>query len=173
VKPNAAHALFWLPSLMNTVFSYRDGFSCNTERVNAVARDALRQTRVTIPRMGDVRRPALMFLRFSRSHVPDLSSRSIDNFIIHSSETGLTIDFPAVEDRAAGARDVDPDIPIRIVAEQRGASNLSGCWTAACLYVYCRGFLVICRWFCDGNRQWLSGFFACTPSSVCSGRGCV
>ena len=123
---------------MNRVFSYRDAFSRNIGWVTTTEQEDLRRKRVAIAGMGGVGGVHLLTLArlgIGAFHIADFDTFAIENFNRQVGATVSTIGLPKAEVLAAMARDINPEIDIRIFPRGVDESNLSDFFTGVDLYV--------------------------------------
>lgn len=123
---------------MKNAFSYRDAFSRNIGWVTAEEQLALRHKRVAIAGMGGVggvHLLTLVRLGIGAFHIADFDTFAIENFNRQVGASVSTIDLQKVEVLAAMARDINPEVDIRIFPKGVDASNLPDFFSGIDLYV--------------------------------------
>ena len=123
---------------MKNAFSYRDAFSRNIGWVTAEEQLALRHKRVAIAGMGGVGGVHLLTLArlgIGAFHIADFDTFAIENFNRQVGATVSTIDLQKVEVLAAMARDINPEVEIKIFPKGVDASNLPDFFAGIDLYV--------------------------------------
>ena len=123
---------------MKSAFSYREAFSRNIGWVTAAEQLALRHKRVAIAGMGGVGGVHLLSLArlgIGAFHIADFDTFAIENFNRQVGATVSTIDLQKVEVLAAMARDINPEVDIRIFPKGVDASNLPDFFAGIDLYV--------------------------------------
>lgn len=123
---------------MNNTFSYRSAFSRNIGWVTAAEQLALRHKRVAIAGMGGVGGVHLLTLArlgIGAFHIADFDTFAIENFNRQVGATVSTIDLQKVEVLAAMARDINPEVDIKIFPKGVDASNLPDFFASIDLYV--------------------------------------
>ncbi|MEO5698220.1 MAG: ThiF family adenylyltransferase, partial [Burkholderiaceae bacterium] len=123
---------------MKKAFSYRDAFSRNIGWVTAAEQESLRGKRVAIAGMGGVggvHLLTLVRLGIGAFHIADFDTFAVENFNRQVGATMSTIDLPKAEVLAAMARDVNPEVDIRIFPEGVDESNLPEFFAGVDLYV--------------------------------------
>lgn len=125
-------------SSMKAAFPYRDAFSRNIGWVTDAEQDALRRKRVAIAGMGGVGGVHLLTLArlgIGAFHIADFDTFAIENFNRQVGASVSTIGLPKAEVLAAMAKDINPEIDIKIFPEGVTASNLPEFFAGADLYV--------------------------------------
>ena len=123
---------------MTKAFSYRDAFSRNIGWVTEAEQETLRGKRIAIAGMGGVggvHLLTLVRLGIGAFHIADFDTFAIENFNRQVGATVSTIGLPKTEVLAAMARDINPEIDIRIFPEGIGESNLREFLSGVDLYV--------------------------------------
>ena len=123
---------------MNNTFSYRDAFSRNIGWVTAAEQVALQHKRVAIAGMGGVGGVHLLTLArlgIGAFHIADFDTFAIENFNRQVGAAVSTIDLQKVEVLAAMARDINPEVEIKIFPKGVDASNLPDFFAGIDLYV--------------------------------------
>ena len=123
---------------MDKAFSYRDAFSRNIGWVTVEEQDILRSKRVAIAGMGGVGGTHLLTLArlgIGAVSIADFDTFGIENFNRQVGATVSTIDLPKVDVLAAMARDINPNLDIRIFPQGVAESNLSDFFKGVDLYV--------------------------------------
>ncbi len=123
---------------MNKDFSYTNAFSRNIGWVTAAEQDTLRRKRVAIAGMGGVGGLHLLTLArlgIGAFHIADFDTFAVENFNRQVGATVSTVGLPKVEVLAAMARDINPEIDIRIFPKGIDESNLPDFFASADLYV--------------------------------------
>ena len=123
---------------MKNAFSYRDAFSRNIGWVTAEEQLALRHKRVAIAGMGGVGGVHLLTLArlgIGAFHIADFDTFAIENFNRQVGASVSTIDLQKVEVLAAMARDINPEVDIRLFPKGVDASNLPDFFSGIDLYV--------------------------------------
>ncbi|MEO7150846.1 MAG: ThiF family adenylyltransferase, partial [Burkholderiaceae bacterium] len=102
---------------MNTVFSYREAFSRNIGWVTANEQEVLRTKRVAIAGLGGVGGSHLMTLArlgIGAFHIADFDTFDTANFNRQAGATVSTLGKPKVQVLSEMARDVNPELDIRL-----------------------------------------------------------
>lgn len=121
-----------------TAFDYDEAFSRNIGWVTRGEQRALRGKRVAIAGMGGVGGVHLLTLArlgVSRFTIADFDSFGLVNFNRQVGAMMSTLDQPKAEVLARMARDINPEIDLRILHEPVGPSNIDRFLEAVDLYV--------------------------------------
>lgn len=113
---------------MSDAFSYSEAFARNIGWVTAQEQQALRGKRIAIAGMGGVGGVHLLTLArlgIGAFHIADFDRFDIANFNRQVGATMSTIGKPKADVLAAMARDINPQIDLRIFAEGIDSSNLA------------------------------------------------
>lgn len=129
-----------LPSAMqiSDSFVYEQAFSRNIGWVTAAEQQVLRHKRVAIAGMGGVGGVHLLTLArlgIGSFHIADFDKFDIANFNRQVGATVSSLDKPKVEVLAAMAKDINPELDIKIFPEGINKANLSEFFAGVDLYV--------------------------------------
>lgn len=119
-------------------FSYEEAFSRNIGWVTAAEQQALRGKRVAIAGMGGVGGVHLLTLTrlgIGRFTVADFDRFGVANFNRQVGAMMSTVDRPKADVMSAMARDVNPELEIRVFSEGITAENVDAFLDGADLYV--------------------------------------
>ena len=123
---------------MNAVFSYREAFSRNIGWVTAAEQETLRTKRIAIAGMGGVGGSHLMTLvrlGVGAFHVADFDTFDTANFNRQVGAAVSTLGKPKVQVLTAMAKDVNPELDIRVFPEGVSDANLAEFLAGVDLYV--------------------------------------
>ena len=123
---------------MSASFSYDDAFSRNIGWVTRAEQAALRNKRVAIAGMGGVGGVHLMTLvrlGIGAFHIADFDTFDVANFNRQVGASMSTTGKPKAEVLAAMARDINPDVDIRIFPDGLTSGNLESFFQDVDLYV--------------------------------------
>lgn len=112
---------------MTETYSYREAFSRNIGWVTEPEQEVLRHKRVAIAGMGGVGGVHLLTLTrlgIGGFNIADFDSFDVVNFNRQVGATVATIGKPKVDVLAAMARDINPDVDIKVFPQGVDASNL-------------------------------------------------
>lgn len=123
---------------MSHVFTYSEAFSRNIGWVTSQEQDALKSKRVAIAGMGGVGGAHLLTLArlgIGAFHIADFDTFDIVNFNRQVGASLSTVGHPKAEIMARLARDINPELDIKIFPQGVTAGNLSEFFTNIDLYV--------------------------------------
>lgn len=123
---------------MSTVFSYDEAFSRNIGWVTTNEQEILRNKRIAIAGMGGVggvHLLALARLGIGAFNIADFDVFDIANFNRQAGASMSSLGKPKAEVMAALAKDINPDLDIKIFPQGIGKDNLSDFFTDVDLYV--------------------------------------
>lgn len=123
---------------MNTAFNYEQAFSRNIGWLTPQEQQTLRNKRVAIAGgggVGGVHLLTLARLGVTRFHLADFDTFDIVNFNRQVGATMSTLDQPKADVLARMARDINPEIDIRIFPEGVDAGNLPAFLEGVDVYV--------------------------------------
>ena len=146
---------------MSEAFSYSQAFSRNIGWVTAKEQEILRHKRVAIAGMGGVGGVhflTLVRLGIGAFNIADFDSFDIANFNRQVGATVSTLGKPKVDVLAAMARDINPEVDIKVFPKGVDTSNLSEFLAGADVYVDGLDF------FAFSARQ--ATFAACTSHRI-------
>lgn len=123
---------------MSNPFSYSQAFSRNIGWVTQEEQDRLRNMRVAIAGMGGVGGNYLLTLArlgIGKFHIADFDRFDVPNFNRQVGATMSSIGQPKVEVTARMARDINPEIEIKVFPEGINADNLADFFEGVDMYV--------------------------------------
>ncbi len=123
---------------MNSDFDYGEAFSRNTGWVTRDEQTILRHKRIAIAGMGGVGGSHLLTLTrlgVGAFHIADFDRFEMANFNRQAGAACSTLDQPKVEVLSHLARDINPELDIRVFPEGVNVTNLPGFLTGVDLYV--------------------------------------
>lgn len=123
---------------MANTFSYHQAFSRNIGWVTADEQEVLRHKRVAIAGMGGVGGVHLLTLArlgIGAFHIADFDTFDIANFNRQAGASMSSLGKPKAEVMAALAKDINPELDIKIFPQGIGKDNLSAFFSDVDLYV--------------------------------------
>ena len=146
---------------MSTLFSYGQAFSRNVGWVTSEEQALLKGKRVAIAGMGGVGGSHLMTLvrlGIGAFHIADFDVFDIVNFNRQAGATMSTLGQPKVEVMAAMARNINPDIDIKMFSQGVDSTNLADFLAGVDVYIDGLDF------FAFAARQ--ATFAACNDAAI-------
>ena len=123
---------------MSNTFSYTDAFSRNIGWVTVEEQQILRKKKIAIAGMGGVGGVHLLTLArlgIGSFHIADMDVFELANFNRQAGASISTLNRPKAEVMAEMARDINPDLDIKIFSSGVSPDNLSEFLTGVDLYV--------------------------------------
>lgn len=123
---------------MPQIFSYHEAFSRNIGWVTNTEQEALRHKRVAIAGMGGVGGAHLLTLArlgIGSFHLADFDTFDLVNFNRQTGASMSSLGRPKVEVMADLAREINPELEIKIFSEGVTKSNLSEFFTNVDIYI--------------------------------------
>lgn len=123
---------------MPQIFSYHEAFSRNIGWVTKTEQEALRHKRVAIAGMGGVGGAHLLTLArlgIGSFHLADFDTFDLVNFNRQTGASMSSLGRPKVEVMADLAREINPELEIKIFSEGVTESNLSEFFTNVDIYI--------------------------------------
>lgn len=123
---------------MPQIFSYHEAFSRNIGWVTKTEQEALRHKRVAIAGMGGVGGAHLLTLArlgIGSFHLADFDTFDLVNFNRQTGASMSSLGRPKVEVMADLAREINPELEIKIFSEGVTESNLSEFFTNIDIYI--------------------------------------